>query len=534
MASLEQLQTALVNADKAGDADAARVFAGEIKRLRSAPSKPVDLGSGGFSKALEETIAEDAFPAGARLIGGAGTALDNAAMRLKQGVVGLTPQDVARVEANRELTSSPLGMAGAVAGNIAMAGGPAAVATKALAPVVTGPVAAGITGAALNTAANPVLPGESEAVNTGLGFAGGVAGDLAARGLSRVVQPVQGRSVPNVAVTPGQAKGGLVNKIEQQMESIPLVGWFLSGARERAVKEANVEAIKKALPSGASATDIKAGREGIERAGELIDHAYNMAYGQIKTVKADQQFSEILQTIPKSEGIDLTPTLTRRFHSIVKDRVLSKLEGDASASAVRDAHNSLGALSRKYRVSADPDQRALGQAFDDAKDALRAMVSRQSAGPFKESLDALDSKYSALLAVKKASGYQGSRDGIFSMEALKRASSKSTKEFKQFANNASDVMGRTVPDSGTAGRTLLPLASYAAGGGAAAGNEYLGGPEWLTAAALVPLLYSRPGVRFMTGGLPGQSATSQAIRSASPAASQAGRVMLQPLLDKQP
>lgn len=37
MADLQQLERALINADKAGDADAARVFAAEIRKLRSAP-----------------------------------------------------------------------------------------------------------------------------------------------------------------------------------------------------------------------------------------------------------------------------------------------------------------------------------------------------------------------------------------------------------------------------------------------------------------------------------------------------------------
>src|SRR5687767_201174 len=44
MATLEQLEKALVNAHNAGDTDAARRFAGEIKRMRavSAPPPPIE------------------------------------------------------------------------------------------------------------------------------------------------------------------------------------------------------------------------------------------------------------------------------------------------------------------------------------------------------------------------------------------------------------------------------------------------------------------------------------------------------------
>jgi hypothetical protein len=494
------------------------------------PKNPVDLGPGGFRKALEGVISEDASPAMARVVAGFGTALDQPAMRLKQAITGLTPQDEARVQANRELQSSPLGMAGAVAGNLAMVGGPVAAATRALSPALTGTGAAAAVGGATATATNPVLQGESELTNTALGAAGGAAGDLIARGAARIAQPViaGSRRVANVATTPGQAAGGLLNRIEQQLESLPVVGWFLTGARERAVKEANVEAIKKALPNGADASSIKAGRDGIEKAGEMIDDAYNAIYARLpKSVKPDQAFKDSVKAIPKAEGVDLPPSLEERFNTLIKDRILSRIEEGGSAESIRSAHNSLGALARKYRSSGDPDQRALGFAFSEAKKSLREMVSRQSGGEFKPALDALDNKYSALLAVEKASGYQGSKEGVFSMEALKRASTKSAPQFREFANTASDVLGRTVPDSGTAGRTLLPLATYAMGGGAAAGNEFLGGPEWLTGMALAPLLYSRPGVNYLTGAYPGQAAIAQTLRGAAPYAAQVGRVVTQ-------
>src|SRR5687767_13320687 len=43
MATIEQLAQALVNADKAGDTDAARALATEITRLRSEPREHSDL-----------------------------------------------------------------------------------------------------------------------------------------------------------------------------------------------------------------------------------------------------------------------------------------------------------------------------------------------------------------------------------------------------------------------------------------------------------------------------------------------------------
>src|ERR1051325_2058050 len=98
---------------------------------------------------------------------------------------------------------------------------------------------------------------------------------------------------------------------------------------------------------------------------------------------------------------------------------------------------------------------------------------------------------------------------------------------KDLAAAGDDVLGRTVPDSGTAGRTLLPLAAYAASGGAAGGNEYFGGPALLSAALAAPLLFSHPGARYMLGDFAGQQATADAIRRLSPYFSLTGRAASQ-------
>jgi hypothetical protein len=440
--------------------------------------------------------------------------------------IGLVDQSEIDESKKRDaaLVNTTAGTVGNIAGTVA-----------ATAPTMLIPGANTVAGSAAIGAATgalaPVASDESRGMNTVLGGAGGAVGAAVGKVLPRVAapitpsEPVKKLMAEGVIPTPGQAVSGgkigkYVNKVEQQLESLPGVGWFISNARGRAVKEMDEAAIRKALPAG-TVEQIKAGREGIERAGAIIDNAYDAAYAAIrKSVKGDEAFSTALGKIPKAEGIDLPPSLQDRFESLLKDRVGARLENGANAETVREIHNSLGALARRYRSSADPDQRALGLAFAEAKKEFRDMVSRQSGGEFKQALDALDNKYSALLAVEKASGYTGSKEGIFSAEALQRASKKSSGEMKSFAQNAADVLGRTVPDSGTAGRVLLPL-------GVAGGNEYLGGPDWVTGAALGAAagapLYSRMGARYMLGDIAGQRATSDAIKRLSPFFALTGR-----------
>src|SRR5687768_15037455 len=86
------------------------------------PTPTFTPGPEGFRKSLNEAIAADPSPAGAQFVGGVGTALDQAALRAKQIFSTLTPQDVQKVEANRMLSSTPLGFTGSVAGNVGMFG----------------------------------------------------------------------------------------------------------------------------------------------------------------------------------------------------------------------------------------------------------------------------------------------------------------------------------------------------------------------------------------------------------------------------
>lgn len=454
-----------------------------------------------------------------RFLAGAGKGMTDVARGIGQvvGLVDRSDMDEVR-KRDAALMNTAAGTAGDLVGNIA-----------ATAPAMLIPGGATVRGAAAVGAGQgllaPVATDESRLTNAALTAAGGAGGVVASKGMARVAQPVM-QSEPvqkllkeGVVPSIGQAAGGFINRVEQQLESIPLVGAFITNARGRAVKEMNEAAIRKALPAGTPEA-IKAGRAGVERAGEIIDGAYDRAYGQLKgRFTGDKSFKEAIETIPNKEGIDLPPSLKERFDKLIQDRVYARLENGASAETVRDIHNSIGALARKYRSSGDPDQRALGQAFAEAKKEFRGSISRQTTtGDFKATLDALDQKYSALLAVEKASGYSGSKEGVFSAEALNRASKKAP-SMQEFTNDAADVLGRTVPDSGTAGRVLLPLAGAAAAGG----NEYMGGSSFLTGALAAPLLYSRMGSRYAVGGYPHQATIAEMIRSSAPFTSQLGR-----------
>jgi hypothetical protein len=82
----------------------------------------------------------------------------------------------------------------------------------------------------------------------------------------------------------------------------------------------------------------------------------------------------------------------------------------------------------------------------------------------------------------------------------KHAAAAGRGEFHEFQRNMQDVLPSKVPDSGTAGRLIVPAAviGTGAGVGAAAGDPQSGALGGLGLAGLLALAYSRGGQRLLT------------------------------------
>lgn len=174
MADLAQLERALINADAAGDVEAAKALAGEISRLRAptetARPTPVTIGQGGFKSALQEVLRNTDW--GTRNIAGAGTALSD----LIEGVKQLAGRgNKQAIEANNIIKQeAPIG---AIAGNVAMMA-PVAAAIPAVNTVKGAAALGGGMGLISPTEDENVVRGK--ALNTVLGAAAGAGGQAGA------------------------------------------------------------------------------------------------------------------------------------------------------------------------------------------------------------------------------------------------------------------------------------------------------------------------------------------------------------------
>lgn len=173
MATIEQLQTALLNAHNAGDATAATTLAQEIRRMQQ-PPEPVQLGQAGMGDALR-SVMQEASPVN-RTLAGIGSAPASLYEGLKQR---LGMGDDKAIHAQRIIADEA--PAGALVGNVAM-----------LAPTVAIPGANTIAGAGVvNGLAGflqPTQGNESVAKNTTVNAVLGMAGQGAANALGKYLQ----------------------------------------------------------------------------------------------------------------------------------------------------------------------------------------------------------------------------------------------------------------------------------------------------------------------------------------------------------
>lgn len=523
------------------------------------PQKKVTLGLPGFAQSVREELALRNDPFGRVAMGVSGV-VDDAAMRLKQlasnpyslaGQVSrllginteLTPQEQQAVIGNRVNRESLEGMTGAVLGSAAMFGGPANAVQSATAPVLTPLGAAAAAGAGLAAGTNPVLPGESETLNAAAGAAGGAAGNLASRVFGRVFQVVrptpdaQRLMVEGVQPTIGQAAGAnsMLGRIEQSLQSIPIVGDIIRNARGRATEELNVAAIRRALPANANGQITEAGRNSIAQAYRTLSQGYDDVLTRINTVSPDQQFVQTITRIASDPDLALPQQLQQRYVDILRTQFDGKIQGgNVPADLAKRIDSNLGNLHRRYRGHPDGDMRALGDALGQAQSALRQLFERNAGPQDAAVLRELNGHYANLMRVERAAGSAGAAggkadSGVFTPAQLSSAvramdPSRNKRSFAQgraLMQDLSDAgrttLSETVPNSGTTDRALIAMALGTAGAGA---NESMDGPNWLTAAALTPLIYSRTGSSLLTGQLtPG---LQQLIQSATPLSANVG------------
>lgn len=368
---------------------------------------------------------------------------------------------------------------GAATGAVAGAGGGTDAASRAKGAAVGGAVGAA-TGAALQAGGNAL-------------------GARAATARARPPTPQRQLANEGVRLTPGQMMGGTAQRIEDAAQSIPVAGDAIRNARVRGVESFDRVAINRVLApiNQALPENIDVGRDAVRLARDQVGAAYDTALNPVQVVP-DQQFGADLA---RARGVQIVGAAGDELQAAVQRIDDAMQGGPITGRALKELDEELGQAIRATPNT--PTGRALQRELSNLQDSLDGLLGRIDPQALAGK-SAADEAFANLVRIETAAGGVGARNGVFSPAQLNsavRSSAGGGRRSAAFARGdalmqdltdpAMQVLPSTVPDSGTALRSIVSGGALT-GGGAMVGVDtpiLLGGAA---AAGGMHALYSRP------------------------------------------
>ncbi len=278
-----------------------------------------------------------------------------------------------------------------------------------------------------------------------------------------------------VQPTVGQALGGIADTVEQKLTSLPLVGDAIAHARRRAAGELREAAFREA-GDAVGATVNETGTAGVQMLQDLSNQAYDDLTKFLPEMSITSEFAGSFDNIIKEAGEAAydTPSLTagKRF---IDDYIKPKVgSGKLMPDEIRELDSML-----KQRISKAKSEDAK-EIFGDIRKQLMGGAADQSP-EFAEQLAKANELYTKKSIIQKAS--QSAEE--FTPAQLDNAVKANDKAYgggrnannytagrgplRELSRAGRDVLGDTVPDSGSAGRVLAGMGALG-GGGAMSGT----------------------------------------------------------------
>jgi hypothetical protein len=495
--------------------------------------------------------AQELLGKGAQAVGlnSAGNWLVNDA---QQGVKNLNAQNQPYSAAN-PITNT----VGNIGGNIAATAplsalAPAAATATALGRIGTGAVIGGASGAM-----TPSDPNSQESYwdqklgQTGTGAAFGAGGAVLANALGKVISGAGGDAQKTLAdagvtMTPGQTLGGGFARTEDKLTSVPILGDMIKNAQQRSVQSFNKAVYNDVLAPIGKTYDGPVGNEAVQAVKTQIGKAYDSALSNMTFKAADPAFQSDISNLA-GLAQNLPPAQQQTFMNVLKTQVIGKLspQGQMDGQTLKGAQSELSRIARGYSGDPSFDNRQLGAAVGEIKNAIDSSLTRYNAPQDVQALSNANEAYAKFVRLRGAAGSTGAmnNDGIFTAAQLQSAVRSSDKSvgkgatatgnalMQELSSAGQSVLGSKYPNSGTPGRAALMGILGALGGGGATAAGF-GGPTLAAGAAagLAALPYTGLGQRATQALLMNRPTFSQPVgqfvgKSISPFAAALGAAL---------
>lgn len=536
-ATLSELEQLLIAADEAGNVEDANAIASEIRRIRGLAAgsgfeagimDPINAGAQMLERALPEPVVQS--------ITQLNNWLASKGVPLASVPPGGVDQMIREGEAAYQQTRQGVDEGvdwDRLAGNILNPVNIAAASRIPQAATLPGRVAAGTAAGAGFGALQPVTQGdfaEEKKKQTAIGAVSGGALPMVTGAAARMIRPQTSPDVSRliaegVTPTPGQIAGGALNRVEEKMMSMPIVGDAIASARTQSIEGLNRAAFNRALaPIGkAFPKTADVGRGGVDYVRRQLSSAYDDLLPKLRGELDTQLRADIANLQQMAQTF--TPARRRQFENILQQDVFRRFtnSGLASGTTIKEIEAKLGGIVRNYIGSQDGDQRALGQAVREVQSSIRSMLERVNPAQ-RGKLQPINKGYANFKILEDAASRRGSKEGVFTPAALAGASRSADKSagkgrtargqalMQDLTDAGENVLSAKVPNSGTFDRLALnALAGYGA---------YAVDPTLLATMGALSVPYL-PGARnvvaqALTARPPQAEAIANAVRGLNP------------------
>jgi hypothetical protein len=406
--------------------------------------------------------------------------------------------------------------------NVALAARGAQLATRI--PGLRGGAGQAVAAGAAPAAFTPVTDGDFEEEKTkqiGAGGIGGIGGAVLAKAGAKAANPLvtaaeQRMRDLGVRLTPGQALGGQFARLESFAEQLPLVGSYITRAKERALFDFNKGVINKAL----SKVDEKLpedviGRDAVEYVNKVVSQKYDDALSNV-SMDYDKALTTKIGTVIGDSKVR-SATGKQALSDELNDIIFSKVPVDDQGRAVlsgeqfKAIESELTKRATSYKNRGSQEEYDIGEALDSALKMWRdSLLSQNPKQAMK--LKKINAAYGDVVVMRNAAADTGAENGVFTPKQYKAAVRKrdETRGKTRFA--AGKAIGQQEAEAGVEtmgeaglstvlGRETQALTRAGTTGALGAGAVVDPVSAGITAAVIgvtTPALYSQSGIRAMT------------------------------------
>ncbi|WP_301542074.1 transglycosylase SLT domain-containing protein [Ralstonia sp. 3N] len=420
-----------------------------------------------------------------------------------------------------------------VTGNVVGSAPLAALAPETAGMGILGNAAVGAGMGAANGALTPVTEGadfwKQKGGQIAMGAGTGAVAAPIASALGNAVAGFGGAAQRKLAdagvtMTPGQILGGGFARTEDKLTSIPVLGDLIKNAQQRSVQSFNRATYNEVLSPLGQTYSGPVGSEGVKAVQQTIGAAYDNALSKMTFRATDPMFQQDITNLAQmAKG--LPPAQQQAFTNVLQTQIFGKLgpQGMMDGQALKGAQSELSRIARGYGGDASFDNRQLGAAIGEIKNAVDASIQRYNAPEAVQGLAKANAAWANFARLRGAAASTGAMNngGVFTAAQLNSAVRSADKSvgkgatatgnalMQDFATAGQNVLGSKYPDSGTAGRSILGLLA-----GAAAGHAFLPAEAAIPAAigaGVAALPYSAIGQRLAQNLLMSRPAGAQAL-----------------------